>query len=105
VKIAWREVWLGALLSAVLFNVGKFALGWYLGRGSVSSAYGAAGSLVIILLWVYYSSQTLFLGAEFTRVYGKRFGHTFRPATGAEFVTVQEVKDRQPAARGVSTSA
>lgn len=91
VKIAWREVWMGALLSAVLFNFGKFALGLYLGRSSVTSAYGAAGSLVIIVLWVYYSSQTLFLGAEFARAYAKRFGRPFQPSPGAEFVTVKEV--------------
>jgi membrane protein len=100
VTISWREVWVGALLSAVLFNVGKFALGMYLGRSSVTSAYGAAGSLVIILLWVYYASQTLFLGAEFTRVFAKRHGRPFQPAPGAEFVTVKEVKEsREPVLR------
>lgn len=100
VKIAWREVWMGALLSAILFNLGKFALGLYLGRSSVTSAYGAAGSLVIILLWVYYASQTLFLGAEFTRAYAKRFGRPFKAASGAEFVTVKEVKEgKQPSPR------
>jgi membrane protein len=93
VDIAWREVWIGALLSALLFNVGKFALGLYLGRSSVASAYGAAGSLVIILLWVYYASQTLFLGAEFTRVHAQRSGRPFRPTAGAEFVAVKEVKE------------
>lgn len=99
VKIGWREVWIGAVLSAVLFNLGKFALGMYLGRSSVASAYGAAGSLVIILLWVYYASQTLFLGAEFTRAYAKRFGRSFKPAPGAEFVTVKEVKGSPEPAR------
>ncbi|MCD6048705.1 MAG: ribonuclease [Verrucomicrobia bacterium] len=68
VKIAWRDVWLGALITAFLFNVGKAILGIYLGKGSFSSAYGAAGSLVIILVWVYYSAQILFFGAEFTRL-------------------------------------
>lgn len=58
-KIAWRDVWIGALLTARLFNLGKFLLGLYLGRSSVTSAYGAAGSLVIVLLWVYYSAQIL----------------------------------------------
>jgi membrane protein len=94
VRIAWREVWLGALLSALLFNLGKFALGFYLGRSSVASAYGAAGSLVIVLLWVYYSSQTLFLGAEFTRAHAKRSGRPFEPRAGAEFVSIREVKTR-----------
>src|ERR1041384_574651 len=63
VKIAWRDVWLGGALTAFLFTIGKFALGFYLGRSSVSSAYGAAGSLVIVLLWGYYSAQILFFGA------------------------------------------
>jgi membrane protein len=102
VKVAWREVWLGALLSSLLFNLGKFALGFYLGRSSVASAYGAAGSVVIILLWVYYSSQTLFLGAEFTRVHSKRFGHALQPVTGAELVALKEVK---PRAKGGARSA
>jgi len=74
VKIAWRDVWLGGFITALLFNLGKFLLGLYLGWGSVTSAYGAAGSLVIILLWVYYSAQILFFGAELTRIYANRFG-------------------------------
>jgi membrane protein len=100
VKIAWREVWIGALLSASFFDLGKFFLGLYLGRSSVTSAYGAAGSLIIILLWVYYASQTLFLGAEFTRAYAKRFGRPFIATPGAEFVTVKQIKgDKTPAPR------
>ena len=94
VKIAWHDVWLGALFAAFLFNVGKFALGFYLGRGSVTSAYGAAGSLVVVLLWVYYSSQTLFLGAEFTRARAKARGQQLEAVRGAEFVALKEV--RQP---------
>jgi len=82
IKIAWRDVWIGAVMTAVLFNVGKFLLGFYLGRSSVASAYGAAGSLVIILLWVYYSAQIMFFGAAFTRVCATRFGsHQDRPPT------------------------
>jgi membrane protein len=93
VRVSWRDVWIGAVVAAILFNLGKFFLGLYLGRGTIASAYGAAGSLVIILLWVYYSSQTLFLGAEFTRVWAKRFGCSFRPAPGAEFIKITESKD------------
>jgi membrane protein len=63
----------------------------YLGRSSVASAYGAAGSLVIVLLWVYYSAQILFFGAQFTRLYADRFGSRVRPAAGARFVAVKEV--------------
>lgn len=91
VRIAWRDVWLGALFAAFLFNVGKFALGFYLGRSSVASAYGAAGSLVVILMWVYYSSQTLFLGAEFTRARAKARGEPLEAVRGAEFVVLKEV--------------
>jgi membrane protein len=69
VKIAWGDVWIGGAATALLFTIGRFVLALYLGRGSVGSAYGAAGSLIILLLWVYYSAQILFLGAEFTQVY------------------------------------
>jgi membrane protein len=75
-KVAWRDVWLGALVTSMLFTVGKFAIGFYLGRASVASSYGAAGSLVILLLWIYYSAMILYLGAEFTHVYARyRGGH------------------------------
>ncbi len=83
VKIAWRDVWLGGAITALLFTIGKFALGMYLGRSSVTSAYGAAGSLVILLLWVYYSAQILFFGAEFTQVYANRFGKKLEPSENA----------------------
>lgn len=72
VKISWRNVWVGAFVTALLFNFGKTLIGIYLGRSSVVSAYGAAGSFIILLLWVYYSTQILFFGAEFTRVYSER---------------------------------
>jgi membrane protein len=87
VKIAWRDVWIGAIITALLFNVGKLLIGMYLGRSSVTSAYGAAGSLVIVLLWVYYSAQILFLGAKFTQIYSNRYGSHFEPKQGAEEVT------------------
>ena len=74
VKISWGDVWLGAGVTAVLFNIGKWAIGFYLGQSAPASAYGAAGSLIVLLLWVYYSAQILFLGAEFTQVYANRFG-------------------------------
>ncbi len=74
VKIAWRDVWIGAVVTAFLFTVGKFAIGLYLGNSAPGSTYGAAGSLIVLLLWVYYSAQILFLGAEFTQVYANKFG-------------------------------
>jgi membrane protein len=74
VRVAWRDVWFGAVFTAILFVLGKFGLGLYLGKASVGSAYGAAGSLVIILVWVYWSAQILFFGAEFTQVYARTHG-------------------------------
>jgi len=71
---AWRDVWFGAIFTAVLFVARKFALGLYLGKSAVGSSYGAAGSLVVLLLWVYYSAQILFFGAEFTQVYARTHG-------------------------------
>lgn len=74
VKIAWRDVSVGALITALLFTIGKGLIGLYLGNSSVGSAYGAAGSLAVVLIWVYYSAQILFFGAEFTQVYANRYG-------------------------------
>jgi membrane protein len=82
-KIAWRDVWIGAFITALLFTIGKFALGFYLGRSGAASSYGAAGSLIVLLLWVYYSSQIVFLGAELTQVYANRFGSHVSPANNA----------------------
>ncbi|MFZ2493676.1 MAG: YihY/virulence factor BrkB family protein [Thermoanaerobaculia bacterium] len=72
--ITWRDVWVGAGLTSLLFVIGKFALGLYLGKAAVGSSYGAAGSLVVLLIWVYWSAQILFLGAEFTQVYARSYG-------------------------------
>ncbi|MEY2409974.1 MAG: rane protein [Verrucomicrobiota bacterium] len=85
VHIPWRDAWAGAAVSSVLFNLGKLGLSFYLGRTSVVSNYGAAGSLVVIVLWVYYSSQTLFFGVEFTRVIVRRFKHAVAPTDRAVF--------------------
>ena len=84
VKILWSDVWRGALATAVLFTAGKFALGAYIGRGAVGSAYGAAGSLAIVLIWVYYSAQILLFGAEFTQVYARQRGSWVSPAAPGE---------------------
>ena len=72
--IAWRDVWTGAAVTAGLFALGKVAIGLYLGRASVASVFGAAGSLVVVMVWVYYSSQIFLLGAEFTRLYAEEHG-------------------------------
>lgn len=74
VKIAWRDVTIGSLVTALLFTAGKFAIGVYIGNSGVASTYGAAGSVVLILIWVYYSAQILLYGAEFTRAFTYRYG-------------------------------
>jgi len=80
VKIQWRDVWIGALMTAIFFAIGKWVLGLYLGSGAAASAYGAASSLITLLLWIYYSSQILLFGAEFTQVYAARAGRALVPA-------------------------
>jgi len=90
VKIPFRKVWVGAIGTALLFTIGKYVLGLYLGRESLRSSYGAAGSVVIILLWVYYASVLLFFGAEFTQVYAKATGAQIEPTKYAVLVTQQE---------------
>lgn len=84
VIIKWRTVRVGALVTAALFVIGKFGLGIYFGNSDPASAYGAAGSLILILLWVSYSCLILFFGAEFTQVYARRYGHKIQPAPHAK---------------------
>jgi membrane protein len=74
VQIAWKDVWIGAAVTSLLFTIGKFLIGLYIGRGSIASGFGAAASLVVVLIWVYYSAQVFLFGAEFTWVYSRRFG-------------------------------
>ncbi|QDT55958.1 hypothetical protein Pan44_40070 [Caulifigura coniformis] len=83
VKIAWKDVWVGAVITSLLFAIGKFALGLYLGRSSMASSYGMAGSLIVLLVWVYYSAQIVFFGAEFTQVYANRYGTQIVPSSNA----------------------
>ncbi len=83
VNIGWSDVWIGAVVTALLFTIGKFAIGLYLGRSSTASMYGAAGSLVVLLVWVYYGAQILLLGAEFTQVYANRYGSHVLPSPNA----------------------
>jgi membrane protein len=85
VKIRWKDVWVGAIMTALLFTIGKFLIGLYLGRGSLGSAYGAAGSLIVFLAWVFYSAQILLFGAEFTQVYTRKYGRKILPDSHAEF--------------------
>ena len=84
-KINWSDVWIGAAITALLFTIGKWLIGLYLGNSSAASAYGAAGSFVVLLLWIYYSAQILLFGAEFTQVYANRFGSRIRPDKHATY--------------------
>jgi membrane protein len=94
VEVAWSNVWIGAAVTAVLFVLGQFAIGLYLGNSDVTSVYGAAGTLVVFLLWVFYSAQILFLGAEFTQVYANMYGARVVPAENAVPVT-EEAREQE----------
>jgi membrane protein len=94
VKLGWNDVWMGALVTAGLFAAGKFLLGLYLGREATTSSYGAAGSVLVILLWIYYSAIILLFGAEFTQVYALKRGHKFEPSKYAVPVT-QEARAQE----------
>ena len=100
VKIGWKDVWLGASLTALLFMIGKFAIGLYLGHSALASSYGVAGSFVVLLVWVYYAAQIFFFGAEFTQVYANRYGSRITPTENAE-----EVPELQRAQEGMIRSA
>lgn len=91
VTIKYADVWKGALFTAILFTLGKFLIGLYIGQSNVGGTYGAAGSMVVILLWVYYSSVILFLGTEFTSTYAKRYGTEIYPSEHAVRIVTQEV--------------
>jgi membrane protein len=99
-EIAWRDVWLGAFVTALLFSLGKFLIGLYLGNSTVGSSFGAAGSLVLLLLWIYYSAQILLFGAEFTQVYANKFGSKIVPE--GEEVSTQTGSDPQPGQKPTS---
>lgn len=90
VEIKWRDVWVGALVTTILFLIGQYLISLYLSKASPTSTYGAAGSLVVLMLWVYYSAQILFLGAEFTKVYSAARGTEIRPNENAHLLTPVE---------------
>lgn len=85
VRIAWRDVWVGAVVTSLLFTLGKLLIGWYLVYSSIGSAYGAAGSIIVILLWVYYCAQVCLFGAEFTWVHAHHYGAGILPKKGSSF--------------------
>jgi membrane protein len=92
-KVRWKDSFVGATFTAVLFLIGKYLIGFYLGNSSIGVTYGAAASLVIILLWVYYTSIILFFGAEFTKVYTMNFGGGIVPDKTAVFIIKREVTE------------
>ena len=87
VEIGWKDVWIGAAVTAVLFTAGKYLISLYLGTSVIASSFGAAGALILILVWVYYSTTIFLLGAEFTKVYASRFGSGIHPSRNACFVS------------------
>ncbi len=89
--IRWRDVWIGAVITSILFTAGKYLIGLYLGRTSTSSTFGAAGSLVIIMLWTFYSSIIMLYGAEFTRYYCERFGSGVKPKSIVEKIVIKPI--------------
>jgi membrane protein len=99
VKIRWRDVWMGSVITAIFFLIGKWALGLYLGSGTAASAYGAASSLITLLLWIYYSSQILLFGAEFTQVYANHTGARIVPDDYAVAIEQREQEVSKPGER------
>lgn len=97
VKIAWSDVWVGGVVTAIAFSVGRIALAWYVGRAATVSPFGAAGSLVALIIWVYYSAQILFLGAEFAQVYASRYGSRIVPAKNAVPIDSPDPTKKEPA--------
>lgn len=95
-KIRWKDVLIGGFVTAIFFTIGKFGISFYLSKSSLTSVYGAAGSIVVLMLWVYYSSIILYLGAEFTKVYAKLYGGKITPNEYAEWVKVEEKKTTAP---------
>ena len=95
-KIRWKDCYIGAMFTAVLFLVGKFAIGLYLGNSNIGVTYGTAASVVIILIWVYYTSIILYFGAEFTKVYTMNLGGGIVPDKTAVFIIKQEVTELSP---------
>jgi membrane protein len=104
VRIAWRDVWTGAIVTSLLFTIGKFAIGLYIGKSGVSSAFGAAGSLAVLLIWVYYSAQIFLLGAEFTWAYAHRFG-SLKDAPAPAAAQALPTRDSVPASGQSGTAS
>jgi len=98
-EIAWHDAWIGAFITSLLFSLGKAAIGIYLGNSAVGSTFGAAGSLVLLLLWIYYSAQILFFGAEFTQVYASKYGSKITPK-GRKPIVQRETEEHKAPTTG-----
>lgn len=90
-KIKWKDVSVGAFITAILFTLGKIVIGWYLGKSNMATIYGAAGSVIIIMLWTYYSSLILYLGAECTKVYATQYGTKIQPSEYSEWIIIEQI--------------
>ena len=105
VQVRWHDVWLGAVVTAALFTVGKFLIGLYIGKSGVASGFGAAGSLVVIFIWVYYSAQIFLMGAEFTWVYARTFGSMRSLSESAKEARESDLPSRSRGCAGVGGGA
>ncbi len=90
-KIKWKDVGVGAFITAILFTLGKIVIGWYLVRSNMATIYGAAGSVIIIMIWAYYSSLILYLGAECTKVYATQYGTKIQPSDYSEWIIIEQI--------------
>jgi membrane protein len=105
IKIGWRDVWMGAFVTSLLFSLGKTVIGIYLGNSAVASTFGAAGSLILLLLWIYYSAQILFFGAEFTQVYANEYGSKMLPEGAEKFAQPEAKESKDLAVRPALTAS
>jgi membrane protein len=105
VRVRWHDVWIGAVVTALLFTIGKFLIGLYIGKSGVASGFGAAGSLIVVFLWVYYSAQIFLLGAEFTWVYARTHGSMQQPAAAVQAAAEKshEAEQRAPTRSGTGS--
>lgn len=95
VEISWKSVWIGAILTALLFNIGKTLLGMYFNFSKPTSIFGAAGTIILLMMWINYSCQIIFLGAEFTKIYAYRKGHTIKPSKFAKWNADKRLRDQE----------
>lgn len=95
VEIEWRSVWIGALVTAVLFSIGKFLLGYYFELSKPTSIFGAAGTIILLMMWINYTCQIVFFGAEFTKVYAREMGHSIKLSSHAKWIAAKKVRETE----------